>query len=116
MHIVRSVGVMSVAKIMGMVYGCLGLIFIPFFLIAGLAGSFASQDKSAFPFAGAIGIAFSIFAPLVYGGMGFVFGAISALIYNLVAKWVGGFELELVLKPPAFSVPNPMAHPPTQGV
>jgi hypothetical protein len=116
MHVVKSVGVMSVAKIMGLVYGCLGLVFVPFFLIAGLAGSFASHDQSAFPFAGAVGIAFSVLAPLLYGGMGFVFGAIGALIYNLVAKWVGGFELELVLQQPAFSAPNPMVPSPKQGI
>ncbi len=116
MHVVKSVGVMSVAKIMGLVYGCLGLIFVPFFLIAGLAGSFASHDKSSFPFAGAIGITFAIFAPLLYGGMGFVFGAIGALIYNLVAKWVGGFELELVLRPLAFSASNRAVPPPTPGI
>src|SRR3982074_2936467 len=33
MQIVKSVGVMSVAKIMGLIYGCMGLIFAPFFLL-----------------------------------------------------------------------------------
>jgi hypothetical protein len=116
MHVVKSVGVMSVAKISGLVYGFLGLIAVPFFLIAGLAGSFASQDKSAFPFAGTIGFVFAVLAPLLYGGMGFVTGAIGALIYNLVAKWVGGFELELSLQPPVSSPPNPIVLPPAQGI
>jgi hypothetical protein len=31
MHIVKSVGVLSVAKILGVMYACLGLIFAPFF-------------------------------------------------------------------------------------
>lgn len=116
MHIVKSVGVMSFAKIMGLVYGCLGLIVVPFFLIAGLAGSFASPDKSAFPFAGAIGVAFAILAPLIYGGMGFVFGAIGALIYNLVAKWIGGLELELEVRPSAPSAPYPLSPPATPNI
>ena len=39
MHIIKSVGVLSIAKIMGMIYGCMGLIFAPFFLLVGLMGS-----------------------------------------------------------------------------
>ena len=41
MHMVKSVGVMSVAKIMGLIYGCLGLIFMPLFLLIGVVGSMA---------------------------------------------------------------------------
>jgi hypothetical protein len=98
MQVVKSVGVLSVAKIMGLVYGCLGLIFVPFFLIAVLAGAFADQDSS-FRLAGVIGFVFAILMPIIYGGMGFVIGAIGALIYNLVAKWVGGVELEIEVRP-----------------
>jgi hypothetical protein len=118
MHVVKSVGVLSVAKIMGLLYGCMGLIIVPFFLLAGFAGMFASNDKAAFPFAGLFGIVFAILAPFLYGGMGFVFGAIGALIYNVVAKWVGGFELELTLQPPPldFNVQRPLVPPPPQSI
>lgn len=93
MHIVKSVGVMSVAKVMGLIYGCMGLIFVPIFLIAGVAGSVAG-DKSAM-LGGVIGIVLAVLMPVFYGGMGFVTGAIGALLYNLFAGWVGGFELKL---------------------
>ncbi len=33
-----------------------------------------------------------IIFPIVYGIIGFVAGAITALIYNLVAKFTGGIE------------------------
>ena len=33
--------------------------------------------------------------PFIYEAMGFVFGALDALIYNVVAKWVGGIEVEV---------------------
>jgi len=115
MHVVKSVGVMSVAKIMGLVYGCLGLIFIPFFLIAGLAGTFANHDKS-FPLAGVVGLVIAILMPLIYGGMGFVFGAIGALIYNAVAKWVGGLELEIEPRPSGPVAPYPIVPPATPGI
>jgi len=114
MHIVKSVGVMSFAKIMGLTYGCLGLIFCPLFLVIGLLGSFAGQGKT--PFAGIFGVVFAVLMPVLYGVMGFVFGAIGALLYNLIAKWVGGFELELELRPATLSAPYPIVPPATPSV
>src|SRR5450755_1248351 len=57
MHIVKSVGVLSVAKIFGMIHGCMGLIFLPFFLIFAVIGSFAGSltGQSNNPFAGILG-------------------------------------------------------------
>ena len=49
MHIVRSFGVLSVAKIMGLIYGCLGLILAPFFLLIGLLGSVVDAQKTLLP-------------------------------------------------------------------
>jgi hypothetical protein len=114
MHIVKSVGVMSVAKIMGLIYGCLGLVFMPLFLIVGLVGSMAGQQKS--PFAGVLGIFLAILLPFVYGVLGFIMGAIGGLLYNLFARLVGGFELELEVRPNALVPPYPMIPPPTPGI
>jgi hypothetical protein len=44
-----------------------------------------------FPFAGGF---FLIVMPFFYGIIGFIMTAISCLIYNLIAKWTGGIELE----------------------
>ena len=109
MHIIKSVGVLSVAKIMGLVYGCMGLIFAPFFLLIGLVGSMAGQAKS--PFAGMFGIVFAIFMPVLYGAIGFVAGLLGALLYNLFARLVGGFELELEMRTPGLSAPYPIVPP-----
>jgi hypothetical protein len=114
MYMVKSVGVMSVAKIAGLVYGCLGLLFIPFFLLIGLAGSLADQGKN--PFTGAVGVVFAILAPFLYGVMGFIIGALGALLYNLFAKLVGGFELELGALPTSPVAPYPIVPPPTPGI
>ncbi len=106
MHIVKSVGVLSVAKIMGLIYGCMGLIFAPFFLIMGLIGSMAGQARS--PFAGMFGIVLAILMPVLYGGIGFVAGLLGAMLYNLLARLVGGFELELEMRTTALSAPYPI--------
>jgi hypothetical protein len=113
-HIVKSVGVLSVAKIMGLIYGCMGLIFAPFFLLIGLVGSMAGQAKSAF--AGMFGIIFAIFMPVLYGAIGFVAGLLGALLYNLFAKLIGGFELELETRTVALSAPYPTVPPASSGV
>jgi hypothetical protein len=39
--------------------------------------------------------ALGIFMPIFYAVFGFIFGIISAAIYNLVARWVGGIEVEV---------------------
>ena len=44
---------------------------------------------------GAAMLAFGIMAPFLYGGIGFIFGAIGAWIYNLIAKRLGGIEIQL---------------------
>ena len=36
-----------------------------------------------------------LFMPLIMGIMGFVFFAIFAALYNLLATWLGGFEVEI---------------------
>lgn len=33
--------------------------------------------------------------PVFYGVFGFIFGAISAALYNLIARWVGGIQVEV---------------------
>jgi hypothetical protein len=113
MHILKSVGVMSVAKIMGLIYGCMGLFFIPFFLIFAVAGSMAGQNK--FPLAGAVGVVLALAMPIMYGFMGFIAGALGALLYNLLAKWIGGFELELELASMRPSAPYPIIPPANSG-
>jgi hypothetical protein len=113
-NIVKSVGVLSVAKIMGLIYACMGLIFAPLFLLIGLMGSALGQQKS--PLAGIFGVGFAVLMPFLYGVMGFVMGLIGALLYNLFAGWVGGFELELEVRPTFTTAPYPPVPPATPGV
>jgi hypothetical protein len=112
-HVVRSVGVMSVAKISGLLHGCMGLLVAPFFLIAGFVGTFGDQNN---PFPGAIGFVFAILAPFLCGILGFIFGAIGGLLYNVFAKLVGGFELELEVQPATPQAPYPLIPPATPSI
>jgi hypothetical protein len=115
MNIVKSVGVMSVARIMGLIYGCMGLLVAPVFLLMGMASSIVSHGRSPVMgiFGMGFGILFAIFIPVIYGLMGFVMGAIGGLLYNAFARWVGGFELELELRPQTLTAPYPIIPPVT---
>src|SRR5439155_455632 len=79
-------------KIMGAIYAVIGLILLPFFLLASLIGSMAGGHDN--PLGAIGGLIFGLFAPIFYGVLGFVFGAIVAFLYNLMAKWLGGIEVQ----------------------
>ncbi len=102
MQRIKSFGVLSVAKISGLCYAAMGLCFVPFFLLFAAIGSAVSkQQPNNQPFPMFFGLGFAIAAPFIYGIMGFVMGAIGALVYNLIAGWIGGIEIELqVVSPP----------------
>jgi Transmembrane domain of unknown function (DUF3566) len=99
---IKRISPLQAGKMMGILYACMGLIFLPIFLVAAMAGAFAqhiqgAQGASAAPAAAVAGIMFGmgLFMPVIYGVMGFVFGIIGAAIYNLVARWIGGIEVEV---------------------
>src|SRR2546425_9507 len=101
----RSVGVLSIAKIMGAMYALLGLLFLPIFLIAAAAGMIggASGDNKMAGMAAGVGmLVVAIIMPLIYGAMGFVGGAIGAFLYNFLAGRVGGIVMNL--EPPKAQV------------
>jgi uncharacterized membrane protein len=66
-----------------------------------MAGAFAQQSQqtqaAGAPAAAIMGLMFGmgIFMPIIYGVMGFVFGALGAVVYNLIARWIGGIEVEV---------------------
>jgi len=93
MHAVKSIGVLSCARMSAAVYGVLGLLLMPIFLLMALAGAFAGSRHN--PLAGALGVVFALVMPVFYAGIGFVTGLLGSLIYNLIARWLGGIEIEL---------------------
>ena len=82
---IRRFGVGQTAKVLGVLYTLIGIVLIPLFLIASM---FAPNQPG-------FGIGIAIALPVIYGIAGFVFTAIACLIYNMVAGWVGGIEIEI---------------------
>jgi hypothetical protein len=90
---VKRIAPLQLGKMLAVLYGIMGLLFMPLFLIMSAFSSHmpAGQRGGMMPF----GAGFAIAMPIMYAAMGFVFGALGALIYNVVAKWVGGIEVEV---------------------
>jgi hypothetical protein len=100
--VIRRVGVMSAAKLMGLLYAgigvIIGLLFALFSVLGGGAMMAAGGGEEAAMGGGAMmgmGIGFAIVAPIFYGVAGFIGGALSAWLYNIAAKYAGGIEIDV---------------------
>ena len=99
---IKRIAPLQAGKMAGVLYACFGLIFLPIFALAGVAGAFAQQvqqtqtaNAPSAALMAAMMFGFGIFMPVFYGIFGFVFGIISAAIYNQIARWIGGIEVEV---------------------
>jgi hypothetical protein len=90
---IKRIAPLQLGKMLAILYGIMGLLFIPFFLIMSAVSTQLPAEQRVGMMA--FGVGFAVAAPLMYAAMGFVIGALGALIYNLVAKWVGGIEVEV---------------------
>jgi hypothetical protein len=98
--VLKRVGVWSVARMMGLLYAVLGLFIGGLCALVALLGAgivTETQAESALaPWFGlAFGVGAVVFLPVFYGLLGLIGGAISAALYNVVARMIGGMELEL---------------------
>ena len=113
---IRRFSVFSVAKIqglLGLVIGLLiGILYGLFFMIFGalMSSMVPRGDGQAIGGVGSVvgGLAMMVIIPVFYGILGFIGGAIGALIYNVAAGVVGGVRFELE------GVAQPYAPPPPQ--
>ena len=97
MHRVKRFDVLSVAKIAGLCYAAIGLLLIPVFLLFSIMASTAAKQQGGMPagIGAMFGVGMAVMAPILYGVMGFIMGALGAFVYNLISGWVGGIEVEL---------------------
>jgi hypothetical protein len=98
--VIRRIGVLSLAKIMGVLYAGLGLIVGVCFALFSVLGGGAMMASGAEGGAGGagmmmgMGLGMAIAAPIFYGVLGFIGGLISGWLFNLAAGFVGGLEIE----------------------
>jgi len=93
--VVKRIGPLSFAKISGMLYGLMGLIFGACISLFSLLGGALAPGRGSGAPALLFGAAAIVVFPILYGLLGFVMSLIGAALYNLVAGWVGGVELDV---------------------
>src|SRR5688572_20138549 len=92
-HQIKRFSILQTGKIMGILYALLGLLAVPFGLLAFAMGDTEPELR---------GLSFVyLCAPVIYGVMGFIFGILTAWLYNLIAGWVGGIEFEMTQVSPS---------------
>ncbi|MBS3124541.1 hypothetical protein J4437_08000 [Candidatus Woesearchaeota archaeon] len=88
----KRIGVLSLAKIQAVLMFIFGLIMAVLGLIAikliPAELMTAGVNTSIQPLS-------LLTVPIFYGIIGFITGAIGALLYNLAARWMGGINLDL---------------------
>lgn len=90
----------SAFKVMGCLYAALGLfigcVFSLFALVgAGIAGMAGGADAADGIVGALFGVGAIIVLPIFYGLVGAIMAALMAALYNLVARMVGGLEVDL---------------------
>ncbi len=99
---IRKLGILSVAKIYSVMMLVLSLLIsIPYGLIIivyALFGAGMMGGDAAFAVGGGgvlLGIGIMIGLPIFYAVIGFIGGALAALVYNIFSGIVGGVEMEV---------------------
>lgn len=94
----KRIAPLQLGKMLAVIYGASTLLFVPFFMLfAGIASMAPHPQNGAAPFPMMIGMGVGafVFLPFLYAFFGFITGVIGAFIYNLVAGWIGGIEVEV---------------------
>jgi Ca2+/H+ antiporter len=87
----KGIGVLSSATMLAAIMAIIGLIAGILYSIGGLiydVFTIGLNGGTALAFLALIGM------PITFAIPGFIVGAIGAFIYNLVAGWVGGIEMD----------------------
>jgi hypothetical protein len=93
--VIKSIGAMSCAKIVGTMDAIIGLLIGACISLVALIGGLSGFGGNS-GLAGAVfGVAAVIFLPIFYGAMGFVVTLIATSLYNVISGWVGGVELDV---------------------
>src|SRR5947209_6034673 len=117
--VIKRLGVLSIAKIYGLICAVFGLIIGVFYGLifavfgAMLSGLGRSSSSGSGAVGAGVGFVFAVILfPILYGIIGFIAGAIGAAIYNLAAGWMGGVEMDLDTAGGYYAAPQPPQYPP----
>ena len=88
---IKGFGILQTAKVIAALYFVVAVLFgVPLGLIILAVGVFSGDEGSL-----ATGLLSIFVLPIVYGVLAFVGGVIACFLYNVIAKYTGGIEIEL---------------------
>ncbi len=95
---VRRIGVVSLANIVAAIAFVMTLFFVVLLLLVVLPSQQVTVSRYFnIPAGGAVG--FFLIVPFLYAAVGWIGGALSAVVYNFVASFTGGVQLHLEHRP-----------------
>jgi hypothetical protein len=97
---IKKINVLSVSKILGLSFAIMGFIIgiAVGFVMFVIGSAFDAFNGFTTLIAPGLGIVGFIIIPMIYGLVGFIIGGLSTLIYNILASWIGGIEIEVTEK------------------
>jgi hypothetical protein len=97
--VIREIGVLSLGKVAGIVYACIGLIVGMVVALVSVLGGFAGLAGNGGTAAGFLamflGVGAVFILPIFYGVLGSLVGMLVGVIYNVAARLVGGIEITI---------------------
>ncbi len=86
---IKRFGILQTAKVAAVIYFLIAaIVMIPVTLISL---TFGEEAFAGTPFGG---VAFFVFMPFAYAVFAFIFTALGCWVYNSIANWIGGIEIE----------------------
>jgi hypothetical protein len=97
--VIKEIGVLSLGKVAGIIYACIGLIAGAIVALVSVLGGFAGMLGDGGAAAGLVGMFLGVGAvfllPVFYGVLGALIGMLVGVIYNVAARLVGGIEITI---------------------
>jgi hypothetical protein len=92
---IKRIAPVSCARITGTLYAILGLIVGACFSLVALAGGLAARTDTGIGIGTLVGPSAIVVFPILYGLIGFLSTLIGAWLYNILARMVGGIQMDV---------------------
>ena len=86
---IRRIGVLRTASVLALVYGAVGAVLL---IPAALIGFILVADAQPGDVGSLEFVQTALFSPLMYAFIGWPVSALVLISYNVIARWLGGFE------------------------
>ena len=95
--VINRVGPLSAAKLAGMLYAIFGVIFGAFISAFALTGAMATgaDESGAGAWGAMFGVGAVILLPIFYGCLAFLMTLLTAALFNMTARMVGGVQIDV---------------------